>query len=51
MKKQEIKKGEIVIYKVKDGPKLDVHLEKDTVWLTQCQVVPAYGLYLVDVGY
>jgi len=35
MKKQEIKKGEIIIYKAKDGPRLDVRLEKDTVWLTQ----------------
>jgi death-on-curing family protein len=38
MKNQEIKKGEIVIYKAKDGPKLDVRLEEDTVWLTQKQM-------------
>ena len=38
MKKQEIKKGEIVIYKSKEGPKLDVRLEKETVWLTQKQI-------------
>ena len=43
MKKQEIKKGEIVIYKAKDGPKLDVHLEKDTVWLTQNQVAELFS--------
>jgi len=38
MKRQEIKKGEIVIYNSKEGPKLDVRLEKDTVWLTQKQI-------------
>jgi len=38
MKRQEIKKGEIVIYKSKEGPKLDVRLEKETVWLTQKQI-------------
>ena len=37
MKKRhpEIKKGEVVIYKSKGGPKLDVRLEQETVWLTQ----------------
>jgi death-on-curing family protein len=38
MKRKEIKKGEIVIYKSKEGPKLDVRLEKETVWLTQKQI-------------
>ena len=38
MQNQELKKGEIVIYKAKGGPKLDVRLEKDTVWLTQKQM-------------
>jgi len=38
MKRQEIKKGEIVIYKSKEGPKLDVRLEEETVWLTQKQI-------------
>ena len=38
MKRQEIKKGEIVIYNSKEGPKLDVRLEEDTVWLTQKQM-------------
>ncbi|MCK4905251.1 virulence protein RhuM/Fic/DOC family protein [bacterium] len=33
MKKQEIKKGEIVIYKSPSGPGIRVKLEKDTVWL------------------
>jgi death-on-curing family protein len=38
MKRQEIKKGEIVIYKSKDGPKLDVRLEEETIWLTLNQI-------------
>jgi death-on-curing family protein len=33
MKKQEIKKGEIIIYESKEGPKLEVRLDKETVWL------------------
>lgn len=38
MTKEEFKKGEIVIYKSKDGPKLEVRLEEDSVWLTQKQM-------------
>ncbi|MBZ1348351.1 MAG: type II toxin-antitoxin system death-on-curing family toxin [Candidatus Nealsonbacteria bacterium] len=38
MKKQELSKGKIVIYKSKEGPKLDVRLEEDTVWLMQKQI-------------
>lgn len=33
MDKQEIKKGEVVIYKKPTGPEIQVKLEKDTVWL------------------
>ena len=33
MSKQEIKKGEIVIYRSPQGPEIQVKLEKDTVWL------------------
>jgi death-on-curing family protein len=36
--KKEFKKGEIVIYKSKQGPQLEIRLEKDTVWLTQKQI-------------
>lgn len=32
-KEKEFSKGEIIIYKSKDGPKIDVHLEEDSVWL------------------
>jgi len=38
MKKEDIKKGEVVIYRSKEGPKLDVRLEEETVWLTQKQM-------------
>jgi death-on-curing family protein len=38
MKQDNFKKGEIVIYKSKEGPKLKVRLEEETVWLTQKQM-------------
>ena len=38
MTKDNFKKGEIVIYKSKEGPKLKVRLEDETVWLTQKQM-------------
>jgi death-on-curing family protein len=31
---EEIKKGEVIIYKTKSGPDLDVRLEKESVWLS-----------------
>lgn len=43
-KSEEIKKGEIIIYKSKDGPSLEVRLKEDSVWLTQNQIA-----YLFDV--
>jgi hypothetical protein len=38
MTDKEIKKGEIIIYKSKEGPELEVRLEEETVWLTQKQI-------------
>jgi hypothetical protein len=39
-----MKKGEIIIYQNQDGNiKIDVHLEKDTVWLTQDQMSLLFG--------
>lgn len=35
---KEKKSKEIVIYQTKDGPKLEIHLRGDTVWLTQKQI-------------
>lgn len=34
----EFKKGDVVIYQAADGPMIDVHLDEDTVWLTQKQM-------------
>ena len=33
MKRQEVKKGDIVIYKSPQGPEIEVRLKEDTVWL------------------
>ena len=39
MKKDNFKKGEIIIYKTsKNEVALDVRLEKETVWLSQSQI-------------
>jgi len=43
MKQDEFKKGEIVIYQSKDGPKLDVRLVEETIWLTQEQIALLFG--------
>lgn len=40
---KEIKKGEVVIYKSKEGPRLDVRFVKDTVWLRQEEIAKLYG--------
>lgn len=40
---KNFKKGEIVIYKTKDGPKLEVCLEKDSVWMRQDEIAKLYG--------
>jgi prophage maintenance system killer protein len=38
MKNEEFKKGEIIIFKAKGGPLIDVHLQQESVWLTQKQM-------------
>src|SRR3989344_9227928 len=43
MKKEEPKKGEIIIYKTSTGPKLEVRLEKETIWMTQAQIAMFFG--------
>lgn len=44
MKKNEIKdRGEIIIYRSKEGPKLEVRLEEETIWLTQEQIAFLFG--------
>jgi prophage maintenance system killer protein len=39
---QEIKKGEVVIYKAPEGPELQVRLEDETVWLNQAQMAALF---------
>jgi len=38
MQNLEFKKGEIVIYKAKEGPQLEVRLEDEMIWMTQKQI-------------
>jgi len=40
---EEIKKGEIVIYKDSVGPELQVKIDGDTVWMTQDQIASLFG--------
>ncbi|MEW6012926.1 MAG: virulence protein RhuM/Fic/DOC family protein [Elusimicrobiota bacterium] len=44
MKKEGFNKGEIIIYKSKEGPKLEVKLEEDTIWLTQNQIALLFNV-------
>ncbi len=43
MREEEFKKGEIIIYRSKEGPKLEVRIEKETVWLRQDEIAKLYG--------
>ena len=40
---KEIKKGEIIIYKSAEGPKIEVTLEQESIWLTQDQIALLFG--------
>ena len=44
MKKEESKKGNIVIYKTSTGPRLEVRLEKGTIWLDTHQIAKLFGI-------
>jgi len=50
MKKEKPKKGEIVIYKAKGGPIIDVRLQQKTVWLTQKEMTHLFDHNLSDWG-
>ena len=39
-----INKGEIVLYQPNDNIKLEVRLDKETVWLTQQQIADLFGV-------
>lgn len=43
MNNNDIKKGEVIIYKSTGGPEIRVKLEKETVWLTQKQIAVLFG--------
>ena len=43
MTNQKFKKGEIALYKSKDGPKLEMRFEKEMVWLKQDEIASLYG--------
>ncbi len=43
MKKNELKKGEVIIYKSKEGPKLEVRFQEDNIWMTQKQIALVFG--------
>lgn len=40
---KRVQKGKIIIFKTAKGPDLEVHLEKETVWLTQNQIAVLFG--------
>jgi len=42
MKNEKLKKGEILIYKAKGGPIIDVRLQQDTVWLNLNQIADLF---------
>jgi prophage maintenance system killer protein len=42
MKNEEFKKGEIVIYKAKGGPLIDVRLKEESVWLSLNQLADLF---------
>ncbi len=44
MKRQEIKKGEIIIYKTAKGPAIEVRLEKETIWLDAHLIARLFGV-------
>lgn len=39
---EQIKKGEIIIYKAADGPEIKVEMDGDTVWLSQSQMAELF---------
>ena len=44
MKQEDFNKGEILIYKSKEGPKLEVRLEEETIWLTLNQIASLFDV-------
>lgn len=42
-KMKEQKRGEIILYKAKQGPQVEVRLEHETVWLDARQIASLFG--------
>lgn len=42
--KYKIGKGEVIIYEAKDGPRIDVRLEQETVWLDAHQIAEVFDI-------
>ena len=47
---EEIKKGEIVIYKDQLGPALEVQMDGETVWLSRAQIAELFGKDIQTIG-
>ena len=43
MAKVNLKKGEILIYKTRQGPQIEVRMEDESVWLRQDEIAKLYG--------
>jgi len=43
IKKEKTERGEIIIYTTSAGPRLEVRLEEDTIWLTQAQIASLFS--------
>jgi len=47
---EEIKKGEIIIYKAPEGPELQVQMDGETVWLTRSQMAKLFDRDVNTIG-
>lgn len=47
---EQIKKGEVVIYKDLQGPSLEIQLDGETVWLTRAQMAQLFGKDVNTIG-
>ncbi len=47
---EEIKKGEIIIYKAQEGPELNVQMDGETVWLSRNQMAELFEKEVHTIG-
>jgi len=50
MNPNNLSKGKIVIYKTRNGPELEVRLDKETIWLTQKQIAELFGVNIPAIS-